>query len=368
MKIRSYKGRSLEKLYSTIHAELGPEAIIVSKRESALKRSALFPLKKSKEYELIAVVDDVTSDRQLLAKTTHTDALQEAASHHAESLKQVTTSVNKIHQDLMGLSLKLNLPSSHQRKNELPLPMRHWDARFVSRLRERLPRLDEKLSRALLRKTLAKQFRITEKFPIRGTGLPHTVVLVGPTGSGKTTTLAKLAARWALDEKRKVGLITLDTYRVAAVDQIKEYATLLGVELQIVFSAEEARQATRYFSDKEIILVDTPGRNHFDQTAIKSLDGILKRLGNMTACLVLPASVSMPYVSEVLTHFRVLDPTQLILTKIDETKRFDLLTTLACESQASIAFLTNGQRVPQDIKPARVSDIVDLLVPNEPTA
>jgi flagellar biosynthesis protein FlhF len=202
-------------------------------------------------------------------------------------------------------------------------------------------------------------------FNVRREQKPHIVVFVGPTGSGKTTTIAKLASRWALDDRLKLGLITTDTFRVAAVDQIREYATLLGLELRVAFSAGEAARAAKAFADRDVILVDTAGRNHYDQASLTGLRGVLQGMGTVTVMLVVPATMDRCQVAGMMQNFQVLSPDYLVITKVDETHRPDLLTVTAFESACPVAYLTNGQRVPQDLCGARSVDLAAMLVPEE---
>ncbi len=200
-------------------------------------------------------------------------------------------------------------------------------------------------------------------FPVSTKKRPHVVVMVGPTGSGKTTTLAKLASRWSLDARLKVGLITTDTYRVAAVDQIKEYAALLGIELRVAFSAKAAAEAVKSMASRDVILVDTPGRSHLDAAGLTAIKGILQGMGAITVMLLVPATVDRRCATEILEKFGVLNPDYLVLSKADEASSYGLITTISSETDIPFAYLTDGQRVPRDIYPLEGDILAEMVLP-----
>jgi len=245
----------------------------------------------------------------------------------------------------------------------LPAFSEHWDPLFIQRIMATRPDFMELNDRTKQREALASLIPVVEDFKVRKDDGPNIVVLAGPTGSGKTTTLAKLAARWSLGAKLKVGIITTDTYRVAAVDQIREYAVLLGLELKIAFSAAEAVKAIRAFADKDVILVDTVGRSHYDESGMKALHGILKGLGRTTTLLLVPATWDRADVPKLLRDFKTEGSMHLVVTKLDETQNYDVLTYVSTDTSMPIAFLTDGQRVPQDIRDAQAKHMAGLLVP-----
>ena len=367
MKIRRYKGPSLDKLYTAIQKEMGPEAVVVSASRPPQGMKSLFgPLLGMEPHELIAIVDDRAADKHVLSHTVGSEDIEKLSKIHSEKWERMESAVRELRGEIGSMARQTHVLSEPAREG-IPGYALNWDPRFLQALQSKGPQIFEKSKRPNLVKTLKSLIPAEETFPLSQEKSPHIVVLTGPTGSGKTTTLAKLAARWSLDQKLRVGLISTDTYRIAAVDQIKEYATLLGLELKIAFSAGEAARAAQAFADKDVILVDTPGRNHYDQAGLTGLRGILQGMGSMTVLLLVPATADRRNVPEIIERFQVLNTNYLVMTKIDETKRYDVLTTTASCSSCPVAFLTDGQRVPQDIRPARLSELVDMLLPGEPT-
>jgi len=364
MKVRSYKGRSLEKIYGSIKTELGPEAVIVSTNQEK-KRSLLGFVTGAASYEVVAVVEDSSAKSPAASGAARSEELHRMALMQAHKWQQFESSMDEMQSQLSHLSHRMVPPAAVAMQNGEALPeyARDWDPRFRERLLPHCPEALAEGGEPFCREWLPNLLNVAKQFQVKQEKGPPVIVLSGPTGSGKTTTLAKLAAQWSLDDELNIGIITTDTYRVAAVDQVREYATLLGVELKVAFSAAEAARAVESFSDKDVILVDTPGRSHYDKAGIKALKGILSGMGLITVLMVLPATVDRRDVPGIIEHFGVLGIDSLVITKIDETRRYDLLTTVVCETDRPIAFFADGQRVPQDLRRASMADAVDMLVP-----
>ncbi len=174
------------------------------------------------------------------------------------------------------------------------------------------------------------------------------VALVGPTGAGKTTTLAKLAANASLIRKQKVGLITTDTFRVGAVDQLRHYADLIGVPLETVSSPEEFAYAMNRFARYDLVLVDTAGRNPGDQSQVADLRTMFRQY-DVETHLVIPAATRQYEVNDILVRYHGLAPAALIFTKYDEARVFGAVINAVMASDLPVSFVTMGQRVPEDI-------------------
>lgn len=359
MKIRSYKGPSLEKLYETIHRELGPEAVVVCPEGGS---GSGFSIGR-RQHELIAIVDDNDADHHLLSSVkAHGSAeIQKLSMEQSEKWAEMERMFNELKKEIRNVA---NNPAAGADGSSAAAGAAgSWDPRFLKLVNQRVPDAMRNGDVApSMFSQLSELLNIEESFPlIRRDRKPHIIAVTGPTGSGKTTTLAKLAAKWCLEERLKVGIITTDTYRVAAVDQTKEYATLLGLELRIVFSPEEAGKAVAAFKDKDVILVDTPGRNYYDHIGMNSLKGILRSMGPVTTLLLIPAALDRGNVSELIRSYRVLEPDYVVVTKVDETHRYSVFTTIACETDRPVVFVTNGQRVPKDIAAAKRMDVVEMI-------
>lgn len=187
------------------------------------------------------------------------------------------------------------------------------------------------------------------------------VALIGPTGVGKTTTIAKLAADAITSSGARVALVTIDTYRIAAVEQLKVYGEIMGLPVEVVLSPEQLQDAIRRHRDKDLILIDTAGRSPRDHVRIDELNAFLGEGAEVENCLVLAAPTEERQQRQILKSFSTLPISRLIFTKLDETDRCGALINLPTRSNLPLAYLTNGQQVPEDLllaEPATVAELV----------
>jgi flagellar biosynthesis protein FlhF len=190
----------------------------------------------------------------------------------------------------------------------------------------------------------------------------HLAAFIGPTGVGKTTTLAKLAADLGLKQKKNVGLISIDSYRIGAVEQLKAYAAIMGLPCLPAFSSEELELAANKMRDKEIILIDTAGQSHLDNKRMKKLGNLLEGNLSISSHLVLSANAGKLDMKEAAENFAVLNPTTYVFTKLDEAMQRGNIIDQIMDLKLPISFVTNGQRVPEDIVCATKKNILKLIL------
>ena len=186
------------------------------------------------------------------------------------------------------------------------------------------------------------------------------VTLLGPTGVGKTTTIAKLAARFALRHGRNnVALVTTDSFRIAAHEQLKTYGRILGMPMRVATNKEELIEALNSFSDKDLILIDTAGMSHRDMRLIEQFNMIADSAPSIKSLLVLSATTHRAGLDEIVRVFRNVQLDGCVLTKIDETTNLAGSLSIAIEHQLPIAYIGNGQKVPEDLHLARAHSLVN---------
>ena len=188
------------------------------------------------------------------------------------------------------------------------------------------------------------------------------VALVGTTGVGKTTTLAKIAAKFVLEQGINAALITADTYRISAVEQLKTYSDILGLPLEIVYTPQELALAIDRHQDKELILIDTAGRSQYSAGQMLELQEFLKINPRIEKHLAISASIKINDAKEIIKKFSAVEPEKIIITKIDETGNFGTVINLLRNENLPLSYMTTGQSVPDDIVTGNADTLADLLL------
>ena len=187
------------------------------------------------------------------------------------------------------------------------------------------------------------------------------MALVGPTGVGKTTTIAELAAAYRF-QNLQVGLVTLDFYRIAAVDQLRTYADILGVPIQVALTPGEFHDALEKFRNKDVVLVDTAGRSQRDRLKMNELRSFLESGLPDEVHLVASATTTRGGMKDVIENFGPLSSGRLILSKVDEAPGIGVVLDQLLDGGLKVSYLTTGQRVPEDIEPADASKLARLCL------
>lgn len=193
--------------------------------------------------------------------------------------------------------------------------------------------------------------------------LPQVIFFIGSTGVGKTTTIAKLTAQLVLNEQKKVVLFTSDTYRIAAVEQLKTYADILGVDIEIIYDESELPQYIEKWKYADYILIDTAGRSHKNEEQVTELKALMGQIEEKQVFLVLNANTSPKDVRKIIeTYEKAEKHFDLIITKLDETDEIGNIVNISFYAQKPIGYLAIGQNVPADIKTFVKQDYITELL------
>lgn len=366
MKIKRYKGASLEKIRDVILKELGENAVIVNIQKTA--GDGLLSLGRKTAYEVIAALEEPVNADGVPLDSHGAKNLEVLLDDQKEQYKNLRKSIKLIDEKLVEVDGRLGdiatkAPVQASCPDELRNVHDEWRPLLAETVRkiaksaaptpedwhEALASIVPTAGGILFRKATAS--------------VPDVYVFVGSTGVGKTTTLAKLAAKCVLADKLSVGIITLDTFRVAAVDQLREYASLLGAEMAVAFSAGELKAQLTRFSGKDVVFIDTPGRGQFDEVGIKSISDCLAGAPGLCSVLVVPANIRQEEARIVCQSYASLKPSAIVISKADEAVRCDGLTRLFDMARLPVVYIADGQRVPEDIHMASPGVVASLVMP-----
>ena len=367
MDVKTYRARSLQEALQQVRRDLGPEASVLHTRE--VGRGMLRWI-SGRQIEVtasatITVPSRLPAQPAPFAPPSTTQPLPPADYDDFRTKYRADLKATAAESD--SLVEHLSLESASPGEQELPeslfqLFTELLDAEVSEEVaRELLDRVRTGLSAADLNDRLLVKSRVARLLedelkccgPIRVTpGVRRIVALVGPTGVGKTTTVAKLAANFHLREKQRVGLVTVDTYRIAAVDQLRTYADIIDLPMEVVSTPREMRAAVARLSDLDLILMDTAGRSPQDDLRIQELKAMLNEARADEVHVVLSSVASTASMRQAAERFAEVGATSLLLTKLDECTGLGSILPVLRSSKLPISYITNGQNVPEDIASA----------------
>jgi flagellar biosynthesis protein FlhF len=378
MKVKKFIASNMPDAMKSIRKELGVEAIILHSRE--VETGGFLGFFTKRAIEVTAAVDPgSTKNNQKPSldenKIAHQSQDTDKASNHNQTLKELMSKIDELTHtvDTMSTNRKPSI-------GNIPVVIEAVIKNLISQ--EVTSEITEQITEELLN----KWYRLENKEEINNAtslvsnwvttilsdllkdvpiSIPEfdskIITLVGPTGVGKTTTLAKLAAVASLQHKKKVAFITTDTYRIAAIDQLKTYADILSVPIKIAYTVSDFKQSLEEFEEYDLILVDTAGRNFLKKFYVDELAKVIDFNRDMKTYLVLSLTGKYSDMQSTYHHFQSLPIRQVIFTKKDETSTYGNILNMVVENKLGVAYITTGQNVPDDIQPATHDELIKLF-------
>ncbi|WDP87279.1 MAG: protein FlhF [Desulfobacter sp.] len=197
-------------------------------------------------------------------------------------------------------------------------------------------------------------------------GVLHVAAFVGPTGVGKTTTIAKLAAFLTFNRKMKVGLISIDNYRIGAFEQLKAYAGIMGLLCVPAFSGQDLSCALDRMKSMDMVLIDTAGHSHYDKEKLDEILGLIKNDFKISVHLTLSVTSELINMKEAASAFSVFNPDTYVFTKVDETKRCGKILDQVSDFNMPVSLITNGQKVPEDLIVPEKQQLLKIILRKSP--
>ena len=382
MQVKTYRAKTMQLALELVRKELGPDAAVLHTRQ--VRSGLLSWFTSSRQIEIVASTQ-VNVPSRLKGRRRSEDSQPEVVStvaqvppaHEVDYRAKFRDGVKDQLADLQSLVEDLCHRSKRPVEQDLASSLFKLftdliDAEVSEELaRELIERVrsgassgeldDPMLLKARITRMVEEELSVTG--PIQVTpGSARLVALVGPTGVGKTTTIAKLAANYRLREKQRVGLITVDTYRIAAVDQLRTYADIIDLPMEVVSTPREMREAVARLANMDLILMDTAGRSPRDEVKIQELKSMLAEARADEIHLVLSSVSSPTSLTKTAEQFQQVGTTALILTKLDEATGLGNLLPLVRSCELPLSYLTNGQNVPDDIEPADCRRVARMVL------
>ncbi|MBM7555358.1 flagellar biosynthesis protein FlhF [Halanaerobacter jeridensis] len=368
MKVKKYKAPTMQEAVLKVKSDLGSDAIILDTRK--FEEGGFLGFFTDQVVEVMATVEGKTANSNSGNKTKNSTA-DEDVKNNLEALKgqmdQLVGEIDEIKDkknnsfNVVGNSTAqslieslLNLGFSYETACQLTQNVFEKNNSY---------NLDEEEIKENLREELAELMQLESENKIDLAEQTKVVALVGPTGVGKTTTLAKLAADFALQQNKRVGLVTADTYRIAAVDQLKTYSEIIDIPLQVAFSPQELENTIEEYNENyDLIFVDTAGRSQNNDIHISELKGFVKKDVIDQVFLVISATTKTEDMKEIIEVYSQLNFDKFIVSKIDETNSLGVIFEALSLAQKPISYVTVGQDVPEDIEIADNKKLIDNII------
>ena len=373
MRVRIFTGQSVQEAMNKVKLELGREAVILHTRR--FKTGGMLGLFGNERVEVMAAVDDALLETPAV-KAVVTPAIPPVAAamplqQSQESVAPVSVPLTPVKaaepewkQELaeMRSLLERALHESKQGADAIASAAveKLLEADVLQPVAESLVRQDPILYQwkgTLTEPAFTERLeRLVEQGlgKVAGVALngsaPHVVALLGPTGVGKTTTIAKLAAYFSLQKGIRVSLITADTYRISAVEQLKTYAEIMGLQLEIVYAPQELAKALAKCKGSQLVLLDTAGRSPKNQEQLEELQLLLSQVPQAEKHLVLSLTTCNRDALEIAKRFSVCAPDKVLFTKLDEASRCGVILNVLQQFPMKLSYVTNGQNVPDDLQ------------------
>ena len=379
MKIKSYYSRTVEDAMADARQELGVEAMLVNSRKTPIEARHLG------EYEVVFALTAPDASRNALLPSSSDAPLSLPEQGQSRSGDRISVEVAELKRELEGMRRAITRTSyapaqwvgvspdvsdayaaltAAEVSPELARDLVQAAGSRASGARPATsrvpPRMDSQIFQRALSEEISSRFTVDASLG-RPASQTRIVALVGPPGSGKTSTLVKLAVNYGLGARKPVLLLSTDTQRVAAADQLRSFAAILGVGFQVLETVGALAQAIEENRGKELIFIDTPGLAFSELADADHLARFLSTRSDIDTHLVLSASMKPSDLTRMVEAFQVLRPDRLLFTRLDETSSYGPLFSEAARTSKPLSFFCAGQRIPEDLEEATKERVLDLV-------
>ncbi|MEK9197790.1 flagellar biosynthesis protein FlhF [Ureibacillus sp. 179-F W5.1 NHS] len=379
MKMKKYTAPSIAEAMKLVRADLGEDAVIINSKVVVTKK--LFGLIKQKNFEVLAGVDQVELQSNSSSLPDLPVQMKNLKGPVQPLQGQIDDSVtNELKNEIADLKTMLQSMHRHTIQSDVPehvvplidfLKRQELNGELITAISDELF-VHQKHSNQPLTKEQMKEIAMNtlrnrlSDLPMGGLSYERKYInVLGPTGVGKTTTIAKMAARSVLEKKKKIGFITTDTYRIAAIEQLKTYANLLQAPVEIVYNDNDYKAAIEKFAHLDLVFIDTAGRNYKEAKYVEDLKKMINFDEEVESYLVLALTAKEGDMDTITRQFNGINIGKFIFTKIDETNSIGTMFNLMIKYNKGLAYYTNGQEVPEDMEEANLEKVLELFFQGE---
>lgn len=368
MLIKRYLVKNMNEALTRIRHELGKSAVIISQRK--VRKKGILGFFEPKMIEVTAAVENSDSSKENFKETKVEDSINSIKKVMEDTIKEKEniSFQSLIKENLEKNDIKLQKEDDElnkeisEMKNLLNTVIKNTTKEekedVISEILEELdidkvfiPKILEKLEGIKNEERIKKLKEIIiSEIDLSTEDIKGNIVLVGPTGVGKTTTIAKLAGKLSLKDNKKVGLITVDTYRIGAVEQLRTYAEIMNIPFKVVINTKGMEEAIEEMKDLDVVLIDSTGRSSKNAMQISELRALIDKTNADNINLVISATTKNKDIKAIVDGYNTLSYDKIIVTKLDETSSYGSIYNISKRANKPIRFLTVGQNVPDDIK------------------
>lgn len=378
MKIKRYIGNTTQEAMRKVKSDLGSDAVILHKRK--IKRRGFFNLFKKSLIEIVVAIDENEDLEKKVISNKNNETKFEKVYKPIQQNKNDKYQMNSEIRDLRNsIDDMMKYITKDERKSSLPEPLKTYHNSMIEKgvnekvayniLRDVNSRINiQSKNEEAIRKVVECELKeyLGKPKPIELNGNTKTIFFVGPTGVGKTTTIAKIAAQYAFQHKKDVGIISADTYRIAAVEQIKTYCEIMKLPLKIIYQQEDIYESLASYKYKDVVFVDTAGRSHKDIKQLNEVMNIIEEVNNKEIFLVISSTTDFSTIRSIITTYKKFGDYKIIFTKLDESENPGVILNTKYWTENPLSYITTGQNVPEDIQIADVTTLINTMIGGQP--
>lgn len=377
MKIKQFEANTEKEAMLQVKEEFGKDALIVSVKN--IKPKGIFKFFKTPCVQVTAALEEkeasITKEMEINKKKM--DDGEQGNIYHSKSIENIEDKINELERYIKNTDKDNHLVIKKEQISEKNIPLINliYSQLIKNEVNEKVANkimygLNESLSKgnikinnlvSIIYKRIIHELGEIETVDFSGTG-PKIITFIGPTGVGKTTTIAKLASHFALNKDKSIGLITADTYRIAAVEQLRTFAKILNIPVEVVYNNEDIKESIKRFEDKDLIIIDTAGRSHKDNEKLVDMEELLGNIPGNEVYLVLSITTKYRDLISIAESYMNITDFKVIFTKLDESICVGNILNFRYKLGVKLSYVTFGQNVPDDIIEVNPHNIAKSLL------